>query len=153
MKLQGVIYHEGVHPNCGHYTAAVNINNSWFTVSDSDVANQVKLPCTYVDTTVPYILMYKKCQSLHQNPAQSSITKVRSKINETDYRFRCIFSNVYSICLLFGIQLEVQFLRPGTFLLLKNRNIKVAKIRVKLFYLSQFDVSKNENVMSGSLIS
>ena len=60
MVLCGIIYHEGEQSGCGHYTSGVKINNSWFLISDTIVSSKQKLTCTRGDTSVPYILIYKK---------------------------------------------------------------------------------------------
>ena len=60
MVLSGVIYHEGEQSHCGHYTSEVNMNNTWFLISDTRILRQQKLQCNSRDTSVPYILIYKK---------------------------------------------------------------------------------------------
>ena len=50
MVLSGVIYHEREQSHCGH----------WFLVSDTRILRQQKLQCNSRDTSVPYILIYKK---------------------------------------------------------------------------------------------
>ena len=35
MVLSGVVYHEGEQSHCGHYTSGVNVNNTWFLISDT----------------------------------------------------------------------------------------------------------------------
>ena len=64
MTLHAIIYHKGEQANSGHYTSGVKINDRWFLISDSTVLNQeVKLSCTAKDTSVPYILIYKKTRT------------------------------------------------------------------------------------------
>ena len=60
MVLSGVIYHEGEQSHCGHYTSEVNMNNTWFLISDTRILRQQKLQCDSRDTSVPYILIHKK---------------------------------------------------------------------------------------------
>ena len=60
MVLSGVIYHEGEHSHCGHYTSGVNVNNNWFLISNTRILRQQKLPCNSRNTSVPYILIYIK---------------------------------------------------------------------------------------------
>ena len=60
MVLSGVIYHEGEQSHCGHYTSEVNMNNTWFLISDTRILRQQKLQCNSRDTSVPYILIYEK---------------------------------------------------------------------------------------------
>ena len=60
MLLFGVIYHEGEQSHCGHYTSGVNVNSTWFFISDTRILRQQKLQCNSRDTSVPYILIYKK---------------------------------------------------------------------------------------------
>ena len=60
MVLSGVIYHEGEQSHCGHYTSGVNVNNTWFLISDTIILREQKLQCNSRYTSVPYILIYKK---------------------------------------------------------------------------------------------
>ena len=60
MVLSGVIYHEGEQSHCGHYTSEVNMNNTWFLISDTRILRQQKQQCNSRDTSVPFILIYKK---------------------------------------------------------------------------------------------
>ena len=43
MVLSGVIYHEGEQSHCGHYTSGVNVDNTWFLISDTRILRQQKL--------------------------------------------------------------------------------------------------------------
>ena len=43
MVLSGVIYQEGEQSHCGHYTSGVNVNNTWFLISDTRILRQQKL--------------------------------------------------------------------------------------------------------------
>ena len=58
MVLSDVIYHEGEQSHCGHYTSGVNMNNTWFLISDTRILRQQKQQCNSRDTSVPYILIY-----------------------------------------------------------------------------------------------
>ena len=60
MVLSGVIYHEGEQSHCGHYTSEVNVNNTWFFIGDTRILRQQKLQFNSRDTSVSYILIYKK---------------------------------------------------------------------------------------------
>ena len=40
MVLSGVIYREGEQSHCGHYTAGVNVDNTWFLISDTRILRQ-----------------------------------------------------------------------------------------------------------------
>ena len=60
MTLHAIVYHEGEQSNSGHYTSGVKMNNTWFMISDLVVLNQQKLTCSERDSSVPYILIYKK---------------------------------------------------------------------------------------------
>ena len=94
MTLHAIIYHQGEQANSGHYTSAVKINDSWFMISDSIVSNQdVKLSCSAEDTSVPYVLIYKKktdaidCvqSSVSDTPANydpSTITDIHTSTSE-----------------------------------------------------------------------
>ena len=43
MVLPSVIYHEGEHSHCGHYTSGVEVDNTWFLISDTRILRQRKL--------------------------------------------------------------------------------------------------------------
>ena len=43
MVLSGVIYHEGEQSHCRHYTSGVNVDNTWFLISDTRILRQQKL--------------------------------------------------------------------------------------------------------------
>ena len=60
MVLSDVIYHEGEYSHCGRYTSEVNVNNTWFLISDTRILRQQKLQCNSRDISFPYILIYKK---------------------------------------------------------------------------------------------
>ena len=60
MVLSDVIYHEGEQSHCGHYTSEVNVNNTWFFIGDTRILRQQKLQFNSRDTSVSYILIYKK---------------------------------------------------------------------------------------------
>ena len=60
MVLSGVIYHEGEHSHCGHYTSGVNMDNTLFLISDTRILRQQKLRCSSSDISVRYLLIYKK---------------------------------------------------------------------------------------------
>ena len=60
MVLSGVIYHEGQQSHCRHYSSGVNLDNMWFLISDPRILKQLKLQCCSRDTSVLYILIYKK---------------------------------------------------------------------------------------------
>ena len=53
MVLSDVIYHEGEQSHCGHYTSGVNVNNTWFLISDTRILRQQRLQCNSKDTNVP----------------------------------------------------------------------------------------------------
>ena len=71
MVLSGVIYHEGEQSHCGHYTSEVNMNNTWFLISDTRILRQQKLQCSSRDISVPYILIYKKKSNFLVAPPNS----------------------------------------------------------------------------------
>ena len=60
MVLSGVIYHEGEQSHCRYYTSGVNVDNTWFLISDTRILRQQKLQCSSREISVPYILIYKK---------------------------------------------------------------------------------------------
>ena len=61
ITLHAIIYHVGQQANSGHYTSSVRVNDTWFLISDSRVLlEQPKLSFTHRDSSVPYILIYKK---------------------------------------------------------------------------------------------
>ena len=64
MILSGVIYHEGQQSECGHYTSQVQMDNTWFFISDTTVLKQKKFQCNSRDVSIPYILIYKRRNNL-----------------------------------------------------------------------------------------
>ena len=68
MVLSGVIYQEGEQSHCKHYTSGVNMNNTWFLISDTSILTQQKLQCNSRDISIPYILIYKKNNFLVASP-------------------------------------------------------------------------------------
>ena len=64
MVLSGVIYHEGQQSDCGHYTSEVQVNNTWFFISDTTLLKQKKFQCNSRDVSVPYILIYERRNNL-----------------------------------------------------------------------------------------
>ena len=60
MVLLGVIYHEAEQSHCRHYTSGVNVNNTWFLISNTRILMQQKLQCNSRGTSVRYILIYIK---------------------------------------------------------------------------------------------
>ena len=45
MVLSGVIYHEGQQSDRGHYTSEVQMDNTWFFISNLTVLRQKKFQC------------------------------------------------------------------------------------------------------------
>ena len=64
MALSGVICHDGQQSDCGHYTSEVQMDNSWFFISDTTVLRQRKFQCNSRDLSVPYILIYERRNNL-----------------------------------------------------------------------------------------
>ena len=86
LELYGIIYHIGNTIQSGHYTCSVKVDATWYFINDSIVHQKhPKLSCFLNETTVPYILMYKKkdvftvenagpsCSS-HTDPEQVHVT-------------------------------------------------------------------------------
>ena len=71
MILSFVIYHEGEHSHCEHYTSGVNVDNTWFLISDIRILRQQKMQCSSRDISVPYILIYKKKSNFLVAPPNS----------------------------------------------------------------------------------
>ena len=46
--------------HCGHYTSGVNVNNTWFLISDTRILRQQKPQCNSRDTPVANVLIYVK---------------------------------------------------------------------------------------------
>ena len=42
MVLSDIIYHEGQQSDCGHCTSEVQMDNTWFFISDTTVLRQKK---------------------------------------------------------------------------------------------------------------
>ena len=64
MVLSCVIYHEGHQSDCGHYTAKVQMNNTWFFISDTTVLKQKKFQCNSRGVSILYILIYERKNNL-----------------------------------------------------------------------------------------
>ena len=72
MVLSGTVYHEvRKQSHCRHYTSGVNVDNTWFLISDTRILRQQKLQCCSSDTSVPYIFIYKKRSNFMVAPADS----------------------------------------------------------------------------------
>ena len=69
MVLSGVIYHEGHQSDCEHYTSEVQMDNTWFFISDTTVLRQKKFQCNSRDVSVPYILIYERRNNLLMPPS------------------------------------------------------------------------------------
>ena len=66
MVLSGVIYHEEQQSDRGHYTSEVQMDNTWFFISDLTVLRQKKFQCNsrMLAFCVPYILIYERRNNL-----------------------------------------------------------------------------------------
>ena len=62
--LSVVIYHEGQQSDCGHYTSEVQMDNTWFFISDTTALRQKKFQCNSRDVSVPYVLIYERKNNL-----------------------------------------------------------------------------------------
>ena len=60
MVFSSVIYHEGQQSDCGHYISEVQMDNTWFFISDTTVLRQKKFQCNSRDVSVPYILIFER---------------------------------------------------------------------------------------------
>ena len=91
MALSSVIYHEGEQSHCRHYTSRVNMDDTWFLISDTRILRQQKLQCSLKDISVPYALIYRKRinflvaqpNSLNSTAQVSSTSELISEIAET----------------------------------------------------------------------
>ena len=59
-RLYGYIIHEGSSTSCGHYTAVVSANDSWFYISDTRVKEISMSRALDVDTYTPYLLFHQR---------------------------------------------------------------------------------------------
>ena len=48
----------------GHYTSEVQMDNTWFFISDTTVLRQKKCQCNTRDVSVPYVLIYERKNNL-----------------------------------------------------------------------------------------
>ena len=71
MVLSGVIYHEGEQSHRGLFTSGVNLDNTWFLISDTIILRQQKLQCSSNDISVPYVLIFKKKSNFLVAPLNS----------------------------------------------------------------------------------
>ena len=71
MVLSGVIYHKGQQSDHGYYTSGVEINNTWFSISDTRVLRQKKCQCNPrdVSVSVPNILIFERRNNLVMPPS------------------------------------------------------------------------------------
>ena len=84
--LSGVIYREAEHSHCGHYTSGVNVDNTWFLISDTRILRQQKLRCSSRDISVPYILSYKNKSNFivaSPNSLNAGVSSTSEMISET----------------------------------------------------------------------
>ena len=71
MVLSGVNYQEGEQFQCKIYTPGVDMDNTWFLISDTRILRQQKLQGSSTDISVPYILIYKKRSNFLVAPLNS----------------------------------------------------------------------------------
>ena len=69
MVLSGVIYHKGQQSDHGYYTSGVQINNIWFSISNTRVLRQKKCQCNPRDVSVPNILIFERRNNLVMPPS------------------------------------------------------------------------------------
>ena len=65
------LMHEGEQSHCGHYISGVNVDKTWFLVSDTRILRQKNLSCNSRDISIPYILIYKKRNNFLVAPPNS----------------------------------------------------------------------------------
>ena len=82
MVLSCVIYHEGQQSDCGHYTSEIQMDNTWFFISDTTVLRQKKFQCNSRDISIPYILIYERRNNLLMPP--SSLLNDTARILSSD---------------------------------------------------------------------
>ena len=71
MVLSGVIYHKGQRSGHGYYMSGVQINSTWFSISDTRVLRQKKCQCNPrdVSVSVPNILIFERRNNLVMPPS------------------------------------------------------------------------------------
>ena len=92
--LSGIIYHVGEQFHCGQYTSRVNVDSTWFLISDTRILRQQKLKCCSRDTSVSILVIYKKRSnflvappsSLYGTAGVSSTSELISETAETMIR-------------------------------------------------------------------
>ena len=82
MVLSCVIYHEGQQSDCGHYTSEIQMDNTWFFISDRTVLRQKTFQCNSRDISIPYILIYERRNNLLMPP--SSLLNDTARILSSD---------------------------------------------------------------------
>ena len=96
LTLHGIIYHSGPNTNSGHYTSAVRLNDTWYTINDERISEGVKLYCVSTDTTVPYILIYKSDSIPYTNSRVEFNCNTRSTIPVKSYIKTAMENSKYS---------------------------------------------------------
>ena len=80
MVLAGIVYHHGSGINSGHYTCAVKAGESWYMINDSVVTiHKPKIFCHHQDSSVPYMLLYKKV-AITNFPNTMEVTEANSDL-------------------------------------------------------------------------
>ena len=53
MVLSGLVYYEGQQSDSEHYTSEVQMDKTWFFISDTTVLRQKKFQCNSRDASIP----------------------------------------------------------------------------------------------------
>ena len=53
MVLSGLVYYEGQQSDSEHYTSEVQMDKTWFLISDTTVLRQKKFQCNSRDASIP----------------------------------------------------------------------------------------------------
>ena len=64
MVFSGAIYHERQQSESGHYTSRIQMDNTWFFISDIRVLRQKKFQCNSRDISVACTQIYEKRNNL-----------------------------------------------------------------------------------------
>ena len=92
MVFSGAIYHERQQSESGHYTSRIQMDNTWFFISDIRVLRQKKFQCNSRDISVACTQIYEKRNNL-LIPLSSLLNNTAGKIS-SDSTLDVMISNL-----------------------------------------------------------
>ena len=92
MVFSGAIYHERQQSESGHYTSRIQMDNTWFFISDIRVLRQKKFQCNSRDISVACTQIYEKRNNL-LIPLSSLLNNTAGKLS-SDSTLDVMISNL-----------------------------------------------------------